>query len=598
MHELRNTLLDNARGVFQWAKIWLNILLAVEDTDRMAITSETDARQWLDHLKSDSRQSASDYDKLTSGYQRLWDITCIRGRDDYKQRNRLFQFVLAAFEPPTIQMLSTALRIRNDKFDRSPQPDAIKRLCSNFLALKSMTGSLEFVHSSALNFVRDLNMSQEKLAEGDEERFFSDQRNHESVARLYIDLARSSTHPYWAMMNIGMSKWRDCPRDTVEGRQFMRAMSETGYKATTTNSELVVYFTKHWPKHFVEAARKQSINDPIWKDFIQHLVIPSDSAFGAFLLSTSYIPFGTYPKLYHNPFRIMNFKLHFRGKGGGRCCLRLENGQLTVLPSHVLACLPVFDDYDVMSMVTRDTTRAGDCHELLKDMYMLGGNFPDYARLDPKPAEATALHLACVYDNEAGVRTILDTAKLSSPEILSQMLRTSTRLLSFPLGIAILHRNVKIAAMLLEADRKRVDRDPSLGGRGGLAHQYTSTQWVLRGGRWVLGGGGWVLRGGFFYKSESVLVHAVMRLPEDEMSYLLGVARPEDINVRYSYKTQTLLHYAVQSNKYRLARTLVQVYGADTKIRNHDGKTPFELGTRDENSVLGQRFQMLRRWDP
>lgn len=153
LSELRDSLIRNRRGVFQWAKIWLNIFLAVEDTDRMAITSKTEAQKWLDHLNNDSPKSATDYNLLTTGYQRLWHITCDRRRDDFEQRARLFHFVFAAEVPPTLQMLFAVLHVRKNTLERSPQPQAVMRLCSNFLVWNAETGELEFAHSSARDYI-------------------------------------------------------------------------------------------------------------------------------------------------------------------------------------------------------------------------------------------------------------------------------------------------------------------------------------------------------------------------------------------------------------------------------------------------------------
>ncbi|MCJ1470251.1 hypothetical protein MMC07_008896 [Pseudocyphellaria aurata] len=572
--ELRDTLLQNARGVFQWAKIWLNILLAVEDTDRTAIRSENDAREWLDRLKKDSREPATDYQKLTNGYQRLWDITCKREHDDFKLRARLFQFVLAANVRPTIQMLTAALRIRNDKFDRYPQPKATMRLCSNFLILNDKWKSLEFVHSSARNFIRDLNMKQDKLAEEDEEKFFSDHRNHESVARLYMDLIGSAMHPYWTEVGIEINKWNEYAIDSTEMFSVMQNLEDIGFKGHAPDGTLAAYFATHGLTHFPKAARKRSLDDPVWKDFIHRLVLPSDSAFGAFLLDETdeWFSFSDIPHL----------------RKDSRWCLHSEGGRLRILPSHILARLPVFDTDDcVSSTSTRDTDEAHDCVELLKDMCTLGGNFKDDVRRgvwarpthpifeELQPIQANALQLACVFDNVGAVRAILRAAKLSSPNTLSEMLRSTTQIYSYPLFYAMQRQNVTIASILLEADRQPVSGNAETGGPDGLSFTYTSSQWELETGT-----------------REPLLKTAVELLKQEEMLSLLKVAQPEDINQRYK-NGNTLLHCAVEYKMYVLARALVLVYGADKTVKNNQQLTPFEYGTRDGVSVLYENSWMF-----
>ena len=90
---------------------------------------------------------------------------------------------------------------------------------------------------------------------------------------------------------------------------------------------------------------------------------------------------------------------------------------------------------------------------------------------------------------------------------------------------------------------------------------------------------------------------AISYLDEKEILFLLKIARPEDINAHYR-ENQKFLHYAVKNEKYVLARALIQVYGADKTAVNLEGKTSFELGTRDENSVLGEHSWMFKLSKP
>ncbi|KAI9888557.1 MAG: hypothetical protein M1814_006827 [Vezdaea aestivalis] len=567
--ELRDTLLCNARGVFQWVKVWLDILLATVDTPRRAIKSDTNAREWLDRLKKDSWESATGYELFINGYQRLWDITCIREHDDFKQRARLFHFVFAANCRPTVQLLSIALRIRNVKLDRYPQPEAKMPLCSNFLHLNAETEDLEFVHSSAQNFVRGLNMQQDKLAEGDEETFFSDHPNHESVARLYIDLVGTAMHPYWTKVGIEIYKWNDFAHGSSEGRSIIRNLEDIGKWEATSDDVLVAYFVRYGLAHFRQAARKRSLDDPIWKEFIQRLVLPSDSAFGAFLLNMS-------------DYNLLPYNCNLSYGDNRKSSLRLEGGRLTILPSRVLACLPVFDEYDCVSpttISTRNTAKAHDFLELFKDMCTPGGNFQDDVSKDSRlrfqsrqPIEANALHLACIFENPGAVRAILYAAKLLSPDKLNEMLRYTTRHCKFPLDIAIHRPNFTIASLLLEADRQPVRVNAESDGSEGLSFKYTSLQWDL---------------GAEKQNMFPIIIDAVETLEDEEMLSLLKVAGPECIDAEY--EDGTPLYCAIVNKKYKLARALVKDYGADKKraVDKH-GKTPFEPGMHDEVLVFGE----------
>ncbi|KAL8795916.1 MAG: hypothetical protein Q9195_001660 [Heterodermia aff. obscurata] len=335
LNEFRDTLLRNTREVFQWVQIWLNILLPMKETVRMAITSDINARELLVHLKEDSRESVTDDDLLTKGYHRLWDIICSREHDDFNQRARLFHLVLAAYTSSTTQILFTALRIRDDNFDRSQRPEAIMRLCSNFLIWNERKESLESIHSSAENFIRNLNMKQDKIAKGDEKKFFSDHRNHE--------------------MGIEINKWNHY------GSSITRNLKDIRNERHASNGILAAYFTMHGVTHFAQAARKRRIDDSIWKDFIQCLVLPPDSAFGAFLLNNI-----------DGWFIRRSLRTHRTRNRSGQSCLHMKSDRLRILSSHILACLPVFDEYDrVSSISARDTAGAHDWVELLGDIFTL-----------------------------------------------------------------------------------------------------------------------------------------------------------------------------------------------------------------------------------
>ena len=410
-------------------------------------------------------------------------------------------------------------------------------LYSNFLIWNEGTKSLEFIHSSAENFIRNLNIKQDKIAEGDEEKFFSDYRNHESVARLYMDLIGSATHPYWTEVGIEINKWDNLTSDSAERGSFMSNLENVGNEGHVPDGILVRYFRRHGLRHFSRAAREQSLDDPVWKDFIQRLVLPSDSAFGAFLLSDTDDWFWN-----HFPRRRVDTPLF----GSSRSCLHLEGGRLRILPSHILAWLPVFDGCDrECSTSTRDTAGAHDCVQLLKDMCTRGGNFEDYVPgenrftlIQRSPVPAHALHLACSCENAGAVRAILNAAKLLSPNALSEMLRSNTQLYSFPLFITIELRNVTIASILLEADRQPVSENVETSGAEGLPFTYTSSQWNLKQENYL-----YVhfkqqtleheyLKYKNILEYDLILMEAVKAFEEEDMLTLLKVARPENITER------------------------------------------------------------------
>ena len=273
--------------------------MSVKNIVKMIITSNINARKLLIHLKKNSRESITDDDLLTKKYQRFWNIICSRQHDDFNQRARLFHFVLAANNSSTIQMLFTVLRIRDDNFDRFSQRKNIMRLFFNFLIwnektiilndetiiLNDETKTFEFVHNSTKNFIRNLNMKQNKIAKRNEKKFFSNHRNHENVVKLYMNLIKSTTYSYWIEMNIEINKWNNYVDDSSEERSIERSFENFENRKHASHDILTSYFKRHELTHFLKAARKRNFDDSVWENFIQRLIFFFDSTFDAFLLN-------------------------------------------------------------------------------------------------------------------------------------------------------------------------------------------------------------------------------------------------------------------------------------------------------------------------
>lgn len=101
---------------------------------------------------------------MVTGFQRLWDITLIRGSRDFELRARLFRFVFAAFAQPTVAILAEALRISKDRYEQYPGPEYVLRMCSSLLHVDKDSEKVEFRHLSAQHLVRRLDVDQKKAA--------------------------------------------------------------------------------------------------------------------------------------------------------------------------------------------------------------------------------------------------------------------------------------------------------------------------------------------------------------------------------------------------------------------------------------------------
>ena len=193
-------LIDNARGMFRWVQVWLNIVLGL---DERTIQNRQRAERCLKELKDDVAHSATKADKLLeSGCKRLWKLHELDDSEEWGIRTRLFQIVLCAFESQTLANLSVALRIRDDSYHDYPTPNDVQRLCANFLEEDSfevsgrhpftkwpggISSKLRFIHQSARQFVLSRNTETSTDLGRGHVKQFSDKNNHATVSRLYIE---------------------------------------------------------------------------------------------------------------------------------------------------------------------------------------------------------------------------------------------------------------------------------------------------------------------------------------------------------------------------------------------------------------------------
>lgn len=565
---LQKLLLDHARGMFRWVQIWLDILLPVLD-DQKTIRKRETATEWLENLRSDVTHKHGAEQQLESGYQRLWGFNDILGFED--QRIRLFQIVLAAFEPQAPENLREALRIQGSTYNQDLTTEQVKRLYSNFLYEDRRsdhwkTGKeLRFVHESARKFI--LNMKYLDGSEKDDEAQFSERKNHLAVANLYIDVVGLLTHPFWQANGLEPSNWTEILTTSPKATRLKQDLRTWSHHDTA----FYVYLVKYGLRHCDLAARKRSMFDDIWSKVLDRVILAPVSAFGFTMLVDESIVFS-------DPKFIDQDWLYVLGE---------SEGHIKLFPSHALAGLNIIheDDLSRLQLPTGEPCGVFESQarqrRLFEHAACVGNNFPPNDFRSHSGTE-NALQIACNTKNRAAVDMILQaTESLSSNSVNSIILATQDRHYNSPIAIAI--RKHSFAAgrdpsyfHIIETLLKFGRCNSSMRGVSSRLHlaagPYISKQWSLESSN---------------NASSGPALHLVAELFEEhQISHLLSIARPEDINTRDRWGC-SILHIAAMRGFLGLTRELVEEYDADIEAKTIDGWTPsyLALGTKEEELV-------------
>ena len=569
--------------MFRWVQIWLDICLPALD-DLNTIRKRDTAIKLLDQLRQDVTHKHDAYQRLESGYQRLWDFNDLP--EYQEERIRLFQIVLGVFEPLTPKSLEEALRIQGKTYNRAVTTKTVKRLYSNFLYEDSPSESqqpqreLKFVHESARKFISNIGRRPVSGSGEDDERQFSKRNNHWTIARLYIDVVGLSTHPFWQANGLEPSNWTECITISPKADRLRQDRERWDEQSQSFRS----YLARNGLRHCALAAEKRSMFDALWSKVLDNVVLNPGSALGFTLLveRTNIFPNRGSRR------RLNGARLRF-----GLCLLRESDGHISLLPSHVLAILNIIHEDDVSRLRLTVENTGGTPEEvrqrrLFEHAACVGGDLP-------KPFEsqfkATALHIACYYQNPAAVDMILRATELLSNDSVSSILFTRCRYpklphlifpiiayqYDYPIGIAIRSMvGPHIVKTLLKFERC----NPSMGGVGSrpssAIEPYISKQWSLPSTRPRY--------------SRPVLHLATNYLREDEVCHLLSVARPEDINIQ-DWIGYTMLHCAARKGLLRLVRELVEKYDADIEAKDKLRRTPSYLAFRAKKFKILEYFK-------
>lgn len=639
LSELRRALVLHAQGMFKWVQIWLDIMIPIPSAKpdnanflENVVERKTTALDLLKQLK----KHATDYKhdklkKMDAGYKRLWDQGL--RLDLHQTRERLFHFVLAAYEPLSSASLTEFLRSDGEEYDQELTIDQVCTFYANFLIEVSehrnasggleRAGGLRFVHASAKGFLLRLRETASDDGASTKKMLFAPEKNHMSFVKLYMDVIGSVNHPYWQATGIDAKNWKHFSGGYGRvGRlgKDIRLLRANSVSLAVLARYLIRRGIQHCDevvKNTGKSASYRSLEDPIWCDLFYKVILNPESAFGLAMLAAD-------PR--------SSSLLTFRRKRtcfSGQSCLREVDQVLELLISHVMAYLSLSTEDTTVSLPSPPRSQAwnkGSVQEFLSNGSCIGGglNVPRVAgykfigksRAEPK---GTALQIACDLENTTLVRAVLEASRSVSDRSVDELMCSSTQGVSPPIGIAIARSNISIVEMLLEFEVRMNNGKATAAATG--SHSGTSRQWLLK-----------CRTSAEFRKHASdpqphMLHLAANIFSETEMRHLLHIALPEDhapmrkdrrrnVVRRNAGKThpsvsdihpapdrldaqrnesilsagqspahtkginmsnndgRTLLHMAVQAKRRGLIEDLVEIHGADVDAKDREGRPP------------------------
>ena len=548
--------------MFRWVQIWLDILLPAFDDQNTILRRDT-AKARLKDLSDDGIQTDNAYHRLKADYQRLWDFNDLSEYRD--QRVRLFQIVLGAFEPQTLESLTEALRIHGCEYDRELKTKQVQRLYCNFLyedssreiehlerhSLEPGYETLRFVHDSARKFISYLDIGNVSASGEENEPPFSERSNHLAIAELYIDVVGLSTHPFWKATGLEPSNWSDINSDSPKADRLSKDLK----RWSTRPASFHVYLARNGLRHCAVAAKKRSMFDETWSKVLERVVLDPISAFSFIILAAR-----KFTSPYENKLPRTDFSTW--------CLLGEREGHVDLLYSHVLAFLGIIHEDDVSRLTHVTGNLCGTMEEesqrrLFEHAACVGGGFTCPLVRSRRRMEATALQLACQNGNRAAVEIIFQVSKCLSDDDTVAILFNETKRCHSPIHIAISNRYIQIVESLLRFEK----RHSGMTGDGSCI----SKQWSLT-------------------HKIPAFHRAVYAFSENEISDLLSIARPEDINIR-NPSGLTMLHQAARKGWLRLARELVEKYDADVEAKSSCGVTPSLVAFSFQKKLLLKYFK-------
>lgn len=179
------------------------------------LLEELENLQSLRKLADGEDESLDETKRIEEAYRQLWDIT----DDQYKKYQiRLFQIVMGAFEPLSIQQLLEAVSFDPDNPNNHEELklDELEGLYCNFLQ-PDIEGHLDFEHISARIFISEM---KEK---GSNNLMFSEDKNQYTLADISIKIIERPDHGIWEAAGISLVDWGREAKEYLEMEKVLSA---------------------------------------------------------------------------------------------------------------------------------------------------------------------------------------------------------------------------------------------------------------------------------------------------------------------------------------------------------------------------------------
>ena len=550
---LQEMLKANAQGSFRWIQIWFDITIPITKTASKAIHSDGLAEMRLQQLSNDINVEHEEYERLEKAYNRLWDLNQTDDSKFHGTRETLFQCVFAALEPLTINLLSKMLRVDDPSYGVYPDTTTVSHLCANFLE-EDMHKELRYVHNSARDYVlRKFGDKSIKSRSKSEEVLMKE--CHFEMKKRYVMLMSSLKHPYWRRerFNTDWTQWVPSHR-----RDRQHTVGFGGINSPNFWDNLFRYLAKCGLRHCALAAEKQSLFDPVWREVMQKVIVAPTSAFG---------------------FVAIRDWLFYTS-----CVGRDESG-VRLLFSHIVAYLDLIhsDDRPKLEELL-SPSRSGLPQEYLdKNGWINLTLFADMFCMSlkdiyPRQPKMTALHVACCKKNKAAIRFLCWVASKTDRQLIyDKFLLLQRQFSRCPFPDAIMDQDIGLAKCLLEIEEEYARPSRPIGDQVS-SDAFASLQWSV----------------GSLYDRIPALHTAVSFCTKDELLFLLGTARPHDVQVKDDSGCNAL-HKAAMTGRTESLAVLMEL-GVDLNVKDEYGRPPAWYAGPDGSAKLHKNeiFEFFR----
>ncbi|KAH6876538.1 hypothetical protein B0T10DRAFT_497692 [Thelonectria olida] len=250
--EIKERLQKGSKGMFQWAALQVKQLL------RLKTWAEPNIRERLDHLPKD----------ITDAYEEVWSQLMDAPQYEKNVSQRLFKWVMCAFEPLSTKQLSLFILIdpetdQPDNVDKRFDESEINDLSGNLLTLNKKTRRWHFSHLSVREYI--------------ENNHFDATRAHQFVSmaclKYLLDplLARSEFNTQFSERYVFLCVFKHISTQDALKNQDQSPLKELLKRflgSMNTSSEAFRNWAREWNKIFIwtdySSVGKLSVNVSPW----------------------------------------------------------------------------------------------------------------------------------------------------------------------------------------------------------------------------------------------------------------------------------------------------------------------------------------------